>query len=311
MPNDKSPQRSGKPARADQRPSAKVNRTEARQAARQAEQRRQRLIVTAVAVVAVVIVGALVLFASNTPAEAPIPETASRYDGLVQVMTDKGYARIGDIEAINVSVYTGFACDACRSFYRDVVPPLIERVRAGEISLTFVPLRGGNIANPNGAARSAICAGQQGEFFQYADALYYWLDQYEGDAFRDNRLTTGAANLGLDQGQFGECRRSAPENETYSSAQADLAGDAGATTPPLVRVNNTTVDSLELAAIDAAIDSAIDFRSGTTTDEPGEGVPTEEPAESADDSTPEVPAASPTVEPTEQPTAEPTAADGE
>lgn len=309
MPKDKST-----PPRANSA-STKLNRTEQRQKDRLAEQRRQRFMIGGIVLVAVVILGIALRLASNSPADAPIPETVSRYDGLPQVITtDKGYPRLGSLDGIAVTVYTAFACETCRAFQNDVMPALIERVRAGDISITFVPLRGGTISNPNGAVRSALCAGQQNAFFQYADALYHWLDLYEGDAFRDNRLTTGAENLGLNMSAFGQCRSSAPENAAYNAGAGDLVGVANAGTPPLVRVNNILLESTDLVAINEAIDDAIDFRTGTTTDVESTGEPdaTTEPDVTAEPAATEAepePTEAATEEPAETPAVEPTATD--
>jgi hypothetical protein len=310
MPKDKTT-----PPRANSA-STKLNRTEQRQKERLAEQRRQRFMIGGIVLAAVVILGVALRLASNSPAEAPIPETVSRYDGLPQVITtDKGYPRLGSLDGIAVTVYTAFACETCRAFQNDVMPALIERVRAGDISLTFVPLRGGTISNPNGAVRSALCAGQQNAFFQYADALYHWLDLYEGDAFRDNRLTTGAENLGLNMAAFGQCRSSAPENAAYNAGATELTGVANAGTPPLVRVNNILLESTDLVAINEAIDAAISFREGTSTEEDSSGDidATTEPEATDESSATEAadpePTEAATDEPAETPVVEPTATD--
>lgn len=308
MPKDKTtPQRTAS--------TSKQTRTEQRQKERLAAQRRQRFMVAGITVAVVIVLAAVLLLVTRTPAEAPVPETVARYDDLTQVMTNDGFPRLGSLDGIAVNVYTAFACDTCRSFHTDVMPALIERVREGDISLTFVPLRGGTISNPNGAVRSALCAGQQNAFFKYADALYHWLDLYEGDAFRDNRLTTGAENLGLNMSEFGRCRSSAPENAVYNAGAAALTTAANAGTPPLVSVNNILLESTDLVAINEAIDAAISFRAGTTTDvEPtGEPEVTTEPSETDEPAATDEPTAeasdAATSEPAETPVAEPTATD--
>lgn len=302
MPKDKpTPQRATSAG-------TKLNRTEQRQKERLAEQRRQRLVVGGIVLAVVVILGVALRLASNSPAEAPIPDTASRYDDLPQVMTtDKGYPRLGSLDGIAVTVYTAFACDTCRSFQNDVMPALVERVRAGDISLTFVPLRGGDIPNSNGAMRSALCAGQQNAFFPYAEALYSWSEDYGQNGFADNRLTTGAENLGLNMSAFGQCRSSAPENSAYNAGAAELVGAANAGTPPLVRVNNILLESTDLVTINEAIDAAISFRGGVSTEEAPstETDVTAEPTETDEPAETDEPTAEPTTQSTEAATDEP------
>lgn len=163
-------------------------RTELRQREREKQARNQRIRIAAIITAAVVILAGVVLVMTRMPAEAPIPETVDRFADLNQLNTEKGYPRVGDIEGVRVSVFSTFGCEECQTFHNNTLPALLDRARAGDISLTFVPLGyGSSIGNLSGAMRSAICAAKQGKFFQYADALYAWTDAYEGQAFLDRR----------------------------------------------------------------------------------------------------------------------------
>lgn len=286
--------------------STKLSRTEQRQKERERETKRQRITVTGIIVAVVIVLGAAVFLATNTPADAPIPDSAARYDGLLQVTNDKGYPRIGSLDGIPVAVFTSLGCDNCNVFHNTVLPQLVDRVENGDISLTYIPVRAGTLVNFNGATRSALCAGQQGKFFQYADAAVHWQELYGTGAFADNRLQTGATNLGLDKGRFDACRSSAPEGTVFQNGQTDIGGRATDVVIPSVMVNNIIVVDEEgipttsLEAVNAAIDAAISFRSGATTD----------PTPDTDDETIAEPTAEvseePTAAPTDEPTAEPT-----
>ncbi|MBK9123348.1 MAG: thioredoxin domain-containing protein [Chloroflexi bacterium] len=286
-------------------------RTELRQREREKQARNQRIRIIAIIAAAVVVLAGAVLVLTRTPADAPIPETAANFADLDQLNTEKGYPRVGSIEGVRVSLFSTFGCEECQTFHNDTLPALLDRARAGEISLSFVPLRYGSaIANLNGALRSAICAARQGKFFEYADALYAWSDAYESQAFLDNRLVTGAENLGLDMTLFDECRRSNPETAILNAAQEDAGGRATTLVPPAVAVNDILVESLDIDAINAAIDAAIALRSGATPEPTSDAVaePTAEPTSEASAEATAAPTTAPTDAPTSEPTAEPTAA---
>lgn len=297
MAKEKTPQRAG---------NTKLTRTEQRQKERLTEQRRRRIIGTVIGVASIVLIAFVVFIASNTPADAPIPETVSRYDSIPQSVTDKGYPRIGSLDGIRVSLFTSFGCTDCDAFHTDVLPDLLTRVEAGDISLTYMPVRAGSVSNFNGATRSALCAARQGKFFQYADALVSWTGLYGSGAFADNRLTTGAVNLGLDKALFDQCRSAAPENAVFEQALADAGGRDATLVPPSVFVNDVAVTnaegapSIDIIDINRAIDGAIDFRTG------GDSQPTAEPATEAEATLEPTSAAESTSEPTLEPTAAPT-----
>lgn len=271
----------------------KGTRTEQRKVERQSERRRQRITIGAIAAGAVVLLSAILLIIGNTPAEAPIPaESIARYEGLTQNVSDKGYPRIGNLDGINVVLFNALSCDTCNIFHKDVLPQLIDRVREGEILLHYAPIGSGAIPNVNGATRSALCVANQGKFFEYADALMQWQDDYGRNAFADNRLTSGASALNLNMDAFHGCRRGAPEGVVFERSAIDL-GDSKNNTLPIVFVNHVAVTTIEgdlsvaIEDINRAIDDAIDFRSGFQESTPA----------------PEV-----TAEPTAELTAEPTTA---
>lgn len=296
-------------------------RTELRQREREQEARRRRIRLIGIFVAAIVVLAGAVLVLTRTPADAPIPATVSRYDGLNQLNTERGYPRVGSLDGVRVSLFSTFGCEECQTFHNNTLPALLDRVRAGDISLSFVPLRYGSaIANLNGALRSAICAARQGQFFPYADALYAWTDAYDSQAFLDNRLTTGAQNLGLDMDAFDACRRSNPEGAILEAAQQDAGGRSTTLIPPAVAVNDILIESLDIDTINAAIDAAIALRSGVPIEGPtveptsGSGAeataePTVEPTDEPTAESTEAPTLEPTDEPTAMPTAEPEATD--
>jgi protein-disulfide isomerase len=235
------------------------NRTLERRKEREQQRRRQRLTVGIISVVVAAILLALILILVNQPAEAPIPEDAvARYVDIPQSESIEGFPKLGSSDApVKVVEYASFDCPHCREFHETVFPTLIERVRAGEVEFTYVPLYNtGAIANGEGAARAAICAAKQGQFWPLHDALFDWQGAYANTAFSDNRFRTGIANLGIDSGLWAQCFNSAETTQILNAAVSagQLQNISG--TPTIV-INGIAVGQVDLNTVNAAIDQAL------------------------------------------------------
>ncbi|MBZ0301252.1 MAG: DsbA family protein [Anaerolineae bacterium] len=231
---------------------------------KQRKRNRQLLLVGVIAAVAVILVVLLVI--SNLPADATIaPETVALYDGIPQSTTAEGFPLLGNPEApVSVSEYSSFDCPHCAEFYESTIPALVERARAEDISFTYVPLFGtGGIFNGEGAAKAALCAGNQGEFWVYHGALFHWQTQFANQAFGANRLEAGAANLGLDVAAWKTCIQSDATNQVLVAANGAASQLDGFTGTPTIAVNGVIVQdangvvSNALPDINAAIDAAL------------------------------------------------------
>lgn len=235
------------------------SRTRERRLKREQERKRQQqyLFIGALAVVAVVVVVFLIL--ANQPAAAEIPEEAlAMYEGIAQSVDGDGNPVLGEPNApVKVVEYSSFDCPHCGEFHATVVPALVDRVRAGEVQFTFVPVYGtGGYANGQGAARAAVCAGEQDAFWPYHSTLFSWQALYGNTAYAGNRLESGVVNLGLDKTAWDSCFASDRPDDVVLSAQqaAQSVTDFGGT--PTVLVNGEVVTQ-SLTAINSAIDVAL------------------------------------------------------
>ena len=131
----------------------------------------------------------------NTPAR--VGEHPTPHVGL------NGDPRMGNTEArIGIVEFTDYECPFCRSFYTQVFPKLKkEYVDTGIVQFISKDLPLTRI-HPQAlpAALAAICAGNQGKYWEMDQALYT----------NQERLGTGlysdlAGNLGLDAGKFSAC----------------------------------------------------------------------------------------------------------
>lgn len=235
---------------------AKNSRSRARERKEQRERQRQQqrmLLIVGGIVVVVLVLGGLVLL-SSLPAEAPISEESlERYENLQQSFTSEGFPVLGNPDApVEVVEFSSFSCPACGTFHDTVFPQLLPRIERGEISFTFVSLQfSGN--NVEGASRTAVCAGNQGEFWVMHDALFNWFGLYAGTAFQSNRLSAGIAALNLDVDEYNQCFRST-ETESVLAAGQSFATQQNINATPTIQIDGVTVASGAdeiLAAIDA------------------------------------------------------------
>jgi protein-disulfide isomerase len=247
--------------------SSRSRAKERRQERKKMSRRNQQyIIIGVIAVVAVVLLALLAL--SNLPSDAPLPETLARYANLEQGVSDEGFPQLGNPDApVEVKEYASFSCTHCEEFHENEFSELLSRVEAGQIRFVYVPLGTGSVPNAEGANRAALCAGEQGKFWEMHDVLFNWHNVYVNSAFQGNRITTGAAALGLDMSAFDSCFNSSRISDLLTSAQAD-----GVTGTPTFKVNDALVESPTLEAILGAVDSLLS--GGTLNTEPE---PVEEP----------------------------------
>jgi protein-disulfide isomerase len=266
---------------------------------REQQKKRQRQLTFIIGGVVVVVLAVVIVLLITVPAEAPIPNgTATRYQGIAQSVNDKGFPVLGNDNApVKVTEYSSFDCPHCAEFHEGTWPQVLDRIRKGEVQFTYVPVYGtGGIQNGQGAAKAAICAGDQGQFWQMHDALFSWQTTYANTAFSQNRFVGGVNGLGLDKGKWDQCLTSGHADTVISAAMDTFRLQNVAGTPALL-VNGTVVDTASNVSLMAAIDSALQAAGG---------VPVEVTAEATAEATQST-AAEVTAEATTQPSVEQTA----
>ena len=228
---------------------AKKSRTREARQRRQKQRRHNQRLLLLVLIVVVAAIGAAVLVVSNQPVDAFIPDDLSaRYAGIERSNSPKGYPRLGNADApVTMEEYASFACPGCESFHSNSLDAVLERVKHGQVLFTYVPLNTGSIPNAPGASRAALCAGEQGMFWEMHDVLFDWQTRYGNTAFSQNRLLTGVEKLGLSSSAFTNCFNSAAISGTLEAA----IGEEVSTTPTL-RVNGVTVEASQTGTIPSA-----------------------------------------------------------
>lgn len=221
---------------------AKKSRTREAKQRRQKEQRQnqQRTILVGIVIVAILAIALVVT--SNQPVETYIPpEIADKYDGLSYSLSVEGYPRIGDPDApVSVQEFASFSCPGCEAFHSTSFDAILERVRLGQVLFTYIPLQTGSIPNAGGAARTALCAGQQGMFWEMHDVLFEWHTLYGNTAFSQNRLLSGVDAMGLNGGTLTSCFNSQSISNVLDTAQTE-----GVSSTPTIYVNGVPVNTGE------------------------------------------------------------------
>jgi protein-disulfide isomerase len=234
-------------------------RTVERRKEREQQKKRQRQTTILIGVGVVAVLAILLVVLINGPAEAPIPsDSVARYQDIPQSKSPEGFPILGNTNApVKVIEYSSFDCPHCQEFHANAIPSIVDRARNGEIQLTYVPVYGtGGIANGQGAAQAAICAGEQGKFWEFHDALFTWQAAYANTAFSNNRLGAGISNLGIDKARWDSCMASDLPNNVISAA-VDAGRVQNIPGTPTILVNGTVVASADLASVNTAIDQAL------------------------------------------------------
>ncbi len=147
-------------------------------------------------------------------------------------LDSEGHASLGPEDApVELVVFSDFECPYCRQFNTSLDLLRENEAYHDKVRVVFrhYPLR--NIhPQAQKAAEASICAGDQGQFWEYHDAL--WTDENLGP----ETLEQHARLLGLDGEAFAECLNS---GRHYEQVQADFeaARDLGLDGTPAVFAN--------------------------------------------------------------------------
>ncbi len=159
---------------------------------------------------------------------------------------------------VKVDLFEDFRCSACKHYTENFEAQIIQTyVDTGKVYYTFHTFIVIDNATEDASlqsANAAMCAAEQGRFWDYHDTLYANQVTESATLFTDERLTSMAQNLNLDMTAFTQCFQ---EKRYASEIQKDIseAETLGVTFTPSIFVNGTLVQSYnELAtAIDTAL----------------------------------------------------------
>ncbi len=118
------------------------------------------------------------------------------------------YRSMGQADApVVITMFSDYQCPACMAVETQVMPELIERyVETGQVRLVFREFPIPSLhPNAEKAAEAAVCAGEQGKYWEMHDTLFASQDTWAGEADPSAGLKQLAGEIGLDERAFAEC----------------------------------------------------------------------------------------------------------
>jgi protein-disulfide isomerase len=143
--------------------------------------------------------------------------------------------------ALKVIIYLDFQCGACEKLNSEVEPELRRLYEStGKINIEVRPL-GAPGDDSMSTAEAALCAGDQGEFSEYEDALFKAGQEMDPYAFTTDQLVALAKSLGLDEVKFRNCLVSG-EKEAEVEQNVKMAQRDEVSTLPALLVGETKIE---------------------------------------------------------------------
>lgn len=218
--------------------------------------------VVAVVIAAVLVGSAFLLSQSPSPKTgltSPNPAAVTFPANLA--MSDR---TLGDPNAtVTLDVYSDFQCPGCGQFAREYEPKLIDAyVKTGKVKLVYHDFVVVDSIPPVGnesrdAANAALCANDQGKFWQYHE-LIFWnqpASEKTGAYSQARLLDMGRMVPGLDTNKFDSCVK----DGTYNSQVLSAKAPAGVNSTPGIFVNNKYLGTglVSYDTVTAALDVAL------------------------------------------------------
>lgn len=192
----------------------------------QAKRQQQTYLLIGVVMVAIVAVVIAILSTQSltTVSSWPTDQAADGpYAGIERGVTEEGWPRLGSADApVAIHEYASFVCSHCADFHDETFPLLLEDIRSGRISFAYVPTF---ISQYDVAGTvAAICALDQGYFWEMSDRIYADVPRIGAQAFSRENFLAAAGDLGLDTTAFDACL-DAPETLERAQAMNQGLGD--------------------------------------------------------------------------------------
>jgi protein-disulfide isomerase len=169
----------------------------------------------------------------------PVPADVQAFDTITQQagyvgVTPQGFYTLGKPTApVTLEEIGSFSCPVCQAFFRDVTKNLVPYLEQGKLRYVFIPVNNYGKFEASSLTRTALCAGQQGQFWRMHNALYEWLDSASSEIESATFPLRAAQALGLDQAQFSMCLQAPSTTAIVMAAEAEATRRAIQGTPSL------------------------------------------------------------------------------
>lgn len=169
---------------------------------------------------------------------------------------------LGDPNApVKVDIYEDFRCSVCLYYTQNFEPQIIQSyVDTGKVYYSFhsfIVIDGNDGTDASyRSANAAMCAGEQGRFWDYHDTLYANQVSEDASLFTDVRLVAMAQNINLDMTAFNQCYQA---KKYASSIEADVsqAHSLNLTGTPSILINGKLLQIRTFNDVATAIENAL------------------------------------------------------
>ncbi|HXG72410.1 MAG TPA: thioredoxin domain-containing protein [Gemmatimonadaceae bacterium] len=195
---------------------------------------------------------------------ATIATTAPKTDPIV-TRADLGRI-LGDSTAkVWVIVVSDFQCPYCRQWHHESYSALRdEYVTTGKVRLAFVNYPLSQHANALPAAQAAMCAGEQGKFWQMHDAIFVNQARWASLPSVDTLFASLARGAGVDTKRWSACLASDAMRPLIQADQSRTSAAGVRQTPSFLIGERLLAGAVPMTAMRATIDSALaEARSGS------------------------------------------------
>ena len=224
--------------------------------------RKRQLIQQRLTVIGIIVVGAVLIAAFLIIPNLPKPV------GTFTVPTPVAYQQVtgnsmGDPNApVKLVIYADFQCPACGNWTKENEPDFIAKyIATKKVYFTYTPF---SFIDDNGpgteskdAAAAALCAMDQGKFWQYHDMLYANQTGENSGDFTAARLAAFAQSLGLNTSQFNTCFDSGKYKSQVLQDKAEGNALGVNSTPSFAIDGKLVVIQQSYNELNAALDAAI------------------------------------------------------
>lgn len=205
---------------------------------RSSRNRQQLIVIGVIVIVGLVAVVGAYLYLNR---QVSLPEgAATAYAGIEQGFTEDGFPRLGSATApILVEDFSSFGCPHCEDLHEDQIKLLLDEAAAGQVQIVFYPVIsiGGEYAQD--ATRAALCAGQQGKFWEMNDIMFYWRSRY---SINDFRLDQAAEEIDLDADELKSCYGDDVMEDVIERSQGEFVS-RGLNSTPRVFLNGQEISA--------------------------------------------------------------------
>ncbi|MBA3465825.1 MAG: DsbA family protein [Gemmatimonadaceae bacterium] len=194
---------------------------------------------------------------------ASIATTAPRADPRV-ARADLARIQGDSVAKVWVVEVSDFQCPFCRQWHHESYEALRdEYVTTGKVRLAFVNFPLSQHLNAWPASQAAMCAGEQGRFWQMHDAIFANQAKWASVSSVDTLFTSLARGAGVDIKRWRDCL-SSDVMRPLIQADLDRATSSGVRqTPSFIVGNRRLAGAVPMTTMRAVLDSAIaEARSG-------------------------------------------------